>query len=155
MNTYKSHISISAALGMRPCIETATSDQELKTLKESSDGKIPYGVDWSGIPKTPSQKKKMSKAKQGKKFSEEHKAKISKAQKERHAKNGGHPNKGKKLAKRPAVSEAMKQKFANGYKNYFTKGHTWWNNGKVNKRSIEKPSDDFVPGRLPFRTTLV
>lgn len=29
-------------------------------------------------------------------------------------------------------------------------GSKWWNNGKVNKRSVEKPGEDFVIGRMPY-----
>lgn len=30
------------------------------------------------------------------------------------------------------------------------KGSKWWNNGEVNKRSIKKPGDNFVLGRIPY-----
>lgn len=29
-------------------------------------------------------------------------------------------------------------------------GAKWWNNGKVNKRSVEKPGEDFVIGRISY-----
>jgi hypothetical protein len=30
-------------------------------------------------------------------------------------------------------------------------GAKWWNNGKVNKRSVEKPGEDFVIGRISYK----
>lgn len=30
-------------------------------------------------------------------------------------------------------------------------GAKWWNDGKVNKRSVEKPGEDFVIGRIPYK----
>lgn len=29
-------------------------------------------------------------------------------------------------------------------------GTRWWNNGQINKRSVECPGKDFVPGRIPL-----
>lgn len=138
---------------MTPRFDSASTDREIEDLVQQSDGLIPYGVDWSGIPKSDEQKRKMSEAKLGKKYSSSHKSKISKSQRERYNKLGNHPNKGKKLASRPAFSEYMKKKFANGYKNFNTAGLVWWNNGIINKRSAEQPSPEFVKGRLPFRSS--
>lgn len=33
------------------------------------------------------------------------------------------------------------------------RGTKWWNNGISNKRSVEKPGEEWVPGMLPFQTT--
>mgnify|MGYP000164290413 CR=1 FL=1 len=30
------------------------------------------------------------------------------------------------------------------------KGTKWWNDGQINKRSVECPGKDFVPGRIPL-----
>ena len=29
-----------------------------------------------------------------------------------------------------------------------TKGTKWWNDGKINKRSIQSPGENFIPGRI-------
>jgi len=30
------------------------------------------------------------------------------------------------------------------------KGTKWWNDGQINKRSVECPGKEFIPGRIPL-----
>ena len=74
-------------------------------------------------------KQKQSKALKGKKkpeFSNEHKENLSKSIKEKYDKG----------------------ELKSGYPNHI--GSKWWNNGTINKRSKEKPSDEWIAGRLNF-----
>jgi len=87
-------------------------------------------------------KRKMSERKLGTKLREEHKTNISRALK-------GSPahNKGIKCSEehKKKVSEALKLL---GHAPPSSKNTKWWNNGEINKRSIECPGNQWVLGRI-------
>jgi len=87
-------------------------------------------------------KRKMSEKKLGIKLKEEHKKNISKALKGKPA-----HNKGKKCSEehKKKVSETLKMMEHKPPSNKNTK---WWNNGQINKRSIECPGNQWVLGRI-------
>ena len=90
-------------------------------------------------------KNKLSEAKKGKKFSEEHKNKLSEAKKNMSAetqKKLSEAHKGKKM------SEETKKKMSAAKKGTkYHLGKHWYNDGKINKRAYECP-DGFIPGML-------
>ena len=51
---------------------------------------------------------------------------------------------------REQISQTLKQKGTKPPDHVMglSKGTKWWNNGTTNKRSIESPGKDFVPGRI-------
>ena len=83
--------------------------------------------------------------KKGKKFSEEHKKKLSEAHK---GKKRSEETRKKIAEAKKNISEETRKKIAEAKKgNTATKGMRWFNNGKINKRCYECPPG-FVPGML-------
>jgi len=56
----------------------------------------------------------------------------------------------KGIKQKEQISKTLKEKGIKPPNNTLgiTKGTSWWNNGKINKRSVESPGDDFMPGRI-------
>ena len=96
-----------------------------------------YGKTWSpmlGKSHTEETKKKMSEASRGKPKSEEHKSKMSLTRK------------GMYTQERLHKMSVAKKGIPTGIS--YTKGKLWWNNGLINKMSIEQPDSSFVRGKL-------
>ena len=77
----------------------------------------------------------------GKKHTEEYKLKKSKDRLEYYQTEKG-------IEQRKQISKTLKEKGCKPPLNTHTKNKKWWNNGKVNKRSIECPGENFIRGRI-------
>lgn len=120
-----------------------------------------------GYNHTEQAKEEISRKNKGRIFTKEHREKLSKSNK------GKSPwNKGKKCSEeykklkstnkinyynteegtetKEKISKTLKEKGISPPKELRgeTKGTKWWNNGKINKRTIECPGEDFILGRI-------
>ncbi len=96
-----------------------------------------YGKTWApmqGKKHSKETKNKMSVSSLGKPKSEEHKLNMSLSRKGKYAPERLLKMSVAKLGKRTGIS--------------YTKGKLWWNNGIVNKMSVDKPGESFVKGKL-------
>ena len=116
----------------------------LRNLTDGGEGKS----GWIMSEKT---KEKIRKSNTGQIRSDEAREKMSVAAKNRKSIHG---MLGKTHTKetRKKLSEAHKGRpFAGGTgKGKDHTGSKWWNNGQINKRMVECPGKDFVPGRIPL-----
>ena len=111
----------------------------LRNLTDGGEGKS----GWTMSEKT---KEKIRKSNTGQTRSDETRRKISKSNK------GNLPwIAGKKHTQetKDRISRIHKGKPFYGEHNN-QKGTRWWNNGQINKRMVECPGKDFVPGRIPL-----
>ena len=114
----------------------------LRNLTDGGEGKS----GWIMSEKT---KEKIRKSNTGQIRSDEAREKMSVAAKNRKSIHG---MLGKTHTKetRKKLSEIHKGRPFPGEHNS-QKGTRWWNNGQINKRMVECPGKDFVPGRMPLR----
>ena len=120
-----------------------------------------------GKPRTQEVKDKISLGNKGKICTEKTKMKISQAKKGCYGTFFGkkHTDEYKKLKsidrlkyyqteegkkQREQIAKTLKQNGIKPPKHALglSKGTKWWNNGKVNRRSMEKPGEDFILGRI-------
>jgi len=74
---------------------------------------------------------------------------ISQARKDWIDRNPGHHSNAGKLGGKAPASDKCREVSAETARK--TGKLPWWNNGKINKRSKERPGLDFVPGRFDFK----
>lgn len=79
----------------------------------------------------------------GKSLAENHKLKKSNSMKLYYNSDDG-------IEKKSRLSAEYKLRGIKPPTNKHTKGTTWWNDGKINVRSTDKPTGNFVPGRLSW-----
>jgi hypothetical protein len=81
----------------------------------------------------------------GKKCSEDHKKKVSKALKDIGHKPPSRKGKILNIEHKKRISKSLKEK---GHLPPLHKNTKWWNDGQINKRSVECPGNNWVLGRI-------